>query len=105
MYLTTSTHPYSDFTCDSGEHITRRESLRKKACTKIVREPTQNRGRGTNCHPRRGSRQQDVSDVIMEEEEVPIANFKEMYRKDWRPVHKLNHYRFLERTCDGDNRF
>ena len=105
MYLITSTHPYSDFTGDSGDPNTRHESLRKKPCTKIVREPTQNRGRGTNRRPRRGSRQQDADAVMMEEEEVPIANFKDMSRKDWSPVRKLDPYRFPERTCEGDNRF
>ena len=82
MYLTTSTHPYCDFTGDSGEHIARRESLGKKPRTKIVREPTQNHGRGTDCGPRRGGQQQDVDAVMMEEEEVPIANFKDISHKD-----------------------
>ena len=49
-----SMHPYSDVTVDRGEHIARRESLRKKPRSKIVREPTQNRGHGTNRRPRRG---------------------------------------------------
>ena len=99
------THPYSDFTGDSGERIARRESLRKKPRTKMVREPTQNHGHGTNRRPRRGGRQPDVDAVVMEEEEVPIANFKDMSRKDWRAVRKLDPYHFPERTCDGDNRF
>ena len=43
--------------------------------------------------------------MMMEEEEVPIANFKDMSRNDWRVVHRLDPYRFPERTCEGDNRF
>ena len=101
MYLITSTHPYSNFTGDSGDAIARRESLRKKPRTRIVREPTQNRGRGTNRRPRRGSGQQDADVVMMEEEEVSIANLKDMSRKDWRPVRKLYPYRFPERTYEG----
>ena len=41
----------------------------------------------------------------MEEEEVPIANFKDMLRKDWIVVRKLDPYWFVERTCDRDDRF
>ena len=89
MYLITSMHPYYDFTGDSGDRIAHRESLRKKPRTRIVREPTQNRGRGTNRRPRRGSRQQDADVVMMEEEEVSIANLKDMSRKDWRPIRRI----------------
>ena len=107
MFLSRAAYLCSTLTGDSADRNARRETLRKKPRSKVVRETSpSSRGHSDRRPARgRGRKQPEIDAVEMEGEQVPIENFEKMKLKNWREVRKLNPYRFPEPTCDADERF